>query len=384
MGLAIRIGAICLLLPWLSYGQEEEKNWTLNGYAKHLQSVFDIDGIDGYFVDNLVHNRLNFSWFLSDQVTFVAQARNRIFYGDLVRLSPAYASQVEAANNDYLDMSVHLVDKPDWVVNSTMDRLYLEYTQGNLEGRLGRQRINWGISTLWNPNDVFNAFAFTDFDYEERPGSDALRVKYYTGVASSVEFAANAARSWSSRVIATLLKFNTRNYDLQVLTGVAHREVVLGAGWAGNLKNAGFKGEWSLFVPLESGLDKSLALTLAIDQSFAGNLYLSLGYLYNSNGTTDGSLAELFSFELSAKNLYPFRHAIAISGNYPITPLISSGLTFIYSPVSSHPLFVNPTLGISIAQSWDLNLVGQLAYSDTQGRYGSAVTAAFLRLKFSF
>ena len=37
------------------------------------------------------------------------------------------------------------------------------------------------MNLVWNPNDLFNAFSFVDFDYEERPGSDALRIQKYTG-----------------------------------------------------------------------------------------------------------------------------------------------------------------------------------------------------------
>lgn len=31
----------------------------------------------------------------------------------------------------------------------------------------------------WNPNDWFNTYNYFDFDYEERPGTDAIRVRVY-------------------------------------------------------------------------------------------------------------------------------------------------------------------------------------------------------------
>ncbi|MDH3650761.1 MAG: hypothetical protein OEQ53_13840 [Saprospiraceae bacterium] len=362
---------------------EKPKNWLLTGYAKHLQTVLAIDGLNGYLVDNLLHNRLNFKAFPSDEWTFTLEIRNRMFYGDLVKLDPNYAQQIEAANNDFIDLSLHWVDQDDWVFNSTIDRVYVEWTKGNLETRLGRQRINWGISTVWNPNDLFNAFSFTDFDYEERPGSDAFRLRYYTGHTSSIEFAVSAGKTWNSRVAAALFKWNISQYDFQILSGVANNEFVIGGGWAGNIKNSGFKGEWTYFIPLEKG-ENSFAATGAFDHLFDNSLYLNLGYLYNSNGTTSGSLSNLFFFELSAKNLYPFRHAIFVMNSYPVTPLFNVSLAWIYSPVSSHPLFVNPTMTYSIAQSWDLDLVTQLAFSKEGGNYESPVKAVFLRFKVSF
>jgi hypothetical protein len=378
---------VYLLTTLTLSGQEEEKPsaWKIQGYVKQLQSVFDIDGFNTYLLDNLVHNRLNIRYEPSENFQVAVDFRNRLIYGDLVKLSPAYAAQIEKGNNDFFDLSVHLVDRNDWLVNSTIDRAYLQYIKGPWEFRAGRQRINWGISTIWNPNDLFNAFAFTDFDYEERPGSDAVRIRYYRGFASSIEIAVSAGDTWNDRVAAVLYKWNVAQYDFQVLAGFARQYWAIGGGWAGNLKTAGFKGEWTYFIPTAdvSG-DQSLALTAAIDYVFSNSLYLSAGYLYNSNGKTGGTLSELFTFELSAQNLYPFLHAIVTSLAYPITPLLNSSLALIYSPVSSHPLFINPGLTLSVAQSWDLDLVGQLAFNKENGHYESPVAAGFLRLKFSF
>ena len=373
-----------MALPLLSQ-EEDPKHWSLNGYVKQLQTVIKFDGLDNYLLDNLWHNRLNFKYFPSEGLTVVAELRTRMFYGDFVKLTPNYADQIETANNDKFDFSFHLIDKPNWVLNTTSDRFYFQYTAGNFEARLGRQRINWGINTVWNPNDLFNAFAFTDFDYEERPGSDAVRLKYYTGIASSIEVAVNLADTWRKRVAAMLYKFNVAQYDFQFLAGVANQDFVIGGGWAGNIKNSGFKGEWSYFIPTtDSELSNSFALTLAFDHLFSNSIYLNVGYLYNSEGNTGGSLAELFAFELSAKNLYPFRHSAFVSAGYPITPLMNANLALIYSPVSSQPLFLNPTLTYSLAQNWDLDLVGQIAFSKNNSTYTTAVSAGFLRIKLSF
>ncbi|MBK8502010.1 MAG: hypothetical protein IPL46_07275 [Saprospiraceae bacterium] len=374
------------LVTWSLIAQQEEKKspWEVHGYVKQLQTVFKIDGFSTYLLDNLVHNRINIRYEPSEHFLVAVDFRNRIFYGDLVKLNPSYADQVEAGNNDFFDLSTHLINKQDWVVNSTIDRAYMQYTKGSFEARLGRQRINWGISTVWNPNDLFNAFSFTDFDYEERPGSDALRLKYYLGFVSSIEVAASAGKSWDDRVVAALYKWNLSQYDFQILTGFANQNWVLGGGWAGNLKTAGFKGEWSYFIPTLESEKNSFAITASVDYSFTNGFYLSGGYLYNSNGRTKGTLSDLFSFQLSAQNLYPFRHAVISSIAYPITPLLNSSLALIYSPVSSHPLFISPNLTLSIAQSWDLDLVGQLVFNKDKGNYTSPVTAGFLRLKVSF
>ncbi|MEL6922836.1 MAG: hypothetical protein AAFO94_02230, partial [Bacteroidota bacterium] len=334
-------------------------------------------------LDQLIHNRLNFKWYPNDNWTFTAELRTRLFFGEIVKSTPNYGELVGDANNDFLDLSLLLVDQPSFVAHTMLDRLYFEYINGNWEVRLGRQRINWGINTIWNPNDIFNAFAFTDFDYEERPGSDALRVQYYTGVASSVELAVKAFDEWDEAVAAALLKFNKWNYDFQLMAGVVQGEMVLGGGWAGNLKNAGFKGELSYFQSFDETIDNSFAATLSADYSFKNGLYLSGGMLYNSNGELDRSITDLFSFELSAKNLYPYRYAFFLQGNGALSPLLSTGVALIYSPGSANALFINPNFTYSMSDDWNLDLVGQLVFNQAE-RYESPIQAIFLRFKFSF
>lgn len=378
---------ILLLLPSFLLSQnEEEKNWALTGYLKNMQTWLFFNDLpqDAFLQDNLIHNRLNFTYYANEQWTIRADLRSRAFFGDLVRAQPNYAGLIDNVNNDYFDLSMVLLDRPSWVVHSILDRLYVEYAEGDWELRIGRQRVNWGISTIWNPNDVFNAFAFTDFDYEERPGSDALRVRYFLDYASSFEIAVKAADRIDETVIAALWKFNKGNYDFQILSGLVQNEWVIGGGWAGNIKNAGFKGEWSYFVPLEERGKNSFALTLGLDYVFENGIYGNIGYLYNSNGSTNANIVGLFDFELSAKNLYPYRHALVMQASYPITPLLNGGAAIIYSPVDVHPLFINPTITYSIANNWDIDMVGQIVMNDQQGRYKSPLQAIFLRLKWSF
>lgn len=366
----------------------------LSGYVKNMQTVIFFNNsypnaqqtafTDTVFLDQLIHQRLNLNWYINDKFTLKAGWRNRIFLGDFVRSTPGYAEQVDKASNDYLNLSVLVIDNPSVVWHSVLDRLYLQYSSGDWEVRLGRQRVNWGINTVWNPNDIFNAFSFTDFDYEERPGSDAIRVKYYTGISSSIEVAAKAADNINEAVIAGLWKFNKWNYDFQLLGGYAKDDIVLGTGWAGNLKNAGFKGEFSWFTPLNDKNEKdAFTATIGVDYSFANSLYLNGGALYNSMGSSRGDASTLFSFELSAKNLYPYEWAFFGSASYPFTPLINGGLAVIYSPVKSRALFLNPTLTLSIKENWDLDLIGQIVF-DKKEKYGSSLQAAFLRLKFSY
>lgn len=377
--------------PLILNAQEKPKAWQLRGYAKTLQSLnfVKVSPLDTTFLllDNLIHQRLNFTWYINDQFTLRSDLRSRIFYGDLVKLNSNFAKDLEETANDFFDLSLILFERNDFIIHSMVDRLYMDFTKGNLEVRLGRQRINWGINTAWNPNDIFNAFSFTDFDYEERPGSDALRVKYYTGFASSIELAVKAFDKKEDAVAGILWKLNKWNYDFQLLAGIMQQDLTFGGGWAGNIKNASFKGEATYFHSLLDTVSNSFAATLGVDYSFKNSLYINGGFLYNSNGRDSLAIGggTIFLFDVSAKNLYPYKYSFFAQIMYPFTPIFNGGAALIYSPSNDQSLFVNPTLTFSIAENWDLDLVGQVSFSKSlENNYENLATAIFMRFKFSF
>jgi hypothetical protein len=383
----IFLAGLILLFSVSAFAQEEKpQRLFVNGYIKDLQSAFFLAdkqfGLDTSFMDNQIHNRLNIRWNIHSSLRFQVELRNRIFWGDQPK-SPGFIDQLDGAN-DVFDLSIGEAGPNGLAYHSMIDRLYLQYVKDQLEITLGRQRVNWGINTIWNPNDIFNAYAFTDFDYEERPGSDALRVRYYIGFASSIEIAAKAWNEDRDPVIALLGKFNKWNYDFQALAGWMESDLALGGGWAGSLGNIGFKGEFTYFHALEENDDHSFAGTVAFDYITGNSLFLNLGFLYNSNGLTQGSLLNLFNFELSAENLYPYRYSVLAQASYPFSPLISGGVAVIYSPSEAQAIFINPTISYSIASNWDFDLIGQIAFNDNGESFVSPVQALFLRFKWSF
>ncbi len=380
--------ALFILLSYSVSCQEEskEKNWTLSGYHKSLQGLFSINepsfGLDTVLSDAFLHSRLNFEWFPNDHWNFKAQLRNRFFFGELTRsvFFTNFKESLKEDGNDVINLQILNVGN-DVILHSIFDRLYGEYTKGDWEIRIGRQRINWGINTVWNPHDIFNAFTFTDFDYEERPGSDAVRIKKYTGFTGSIELAFKAFDDKDEVVAGLLWKFNKSNYDYQFLAGWAFKDLVLGAGWSGGIGDIGFKGEMTFFKSTDDLIPDVFAGTLSLDYAFQNGGFINTGVLYNS---TDNPRTNLFAFDLSARNLYPYRWATFYSYSYPFSPLTNGTIAIIYSPVNGHPLFLNPSVTYSLAQNVDLAFVGQIFLEGQSGDYRSPTKMAYLRIKWSF
>ena len=150
---------------------------------------------------------------------------------------------------DYFNLSKLIAKGPSFLLHSTIDRASIDYTRGKWQVTLGRQRINWGLNMVWNPNDIFNAYSYFDFDYEESPGTDAVRVQYYLNSTSSAEIAYKPGKNANEMIAAGLYRFTKGSYDIQALAGMVETDYVLGGGWSGVLGQAGFNGEISAFVP---------------------------------------------------------------------------------------------------------------------------------------
>jgi len=364
--------------------QEEDKNWSISGYVKDLVTINVTD--DSTLVDNLIHNRLNFSWNPSDALHLRIEMRNRLFFGDLASSIPSYGEFIDV-NNDYLDLSYYVPKNKGWLLHTMIDRAYLEWNNEKWEVRLGRQRINWGVNLIWNPNDIFNSYSFFDFDYEERPGSDALRIKRYTSFASSIELALSIDEDFDKTVLAGMYKFNMHSYDLQLFIGKSREDLTAGLGWAGNLGDAGLKGEVSYFYPYNDNfMNKALLASVSLDYNFESSLYLHGSYLYNSDGSIDILPTQLdfnTSGRLTARDLSPFQHSIFLQATYNFHPLINGGLATIYYP-STTAFFINPGVTFSITSNFDLDLIGQLYYDDLGGDFKAQARLLYARLKWSF
>ncbi|MEO9964245.1 MAG: hypothetical protein ABJF11_00560 [Reichenbachiella sp.] len=370
------------------YAQEIEKpkNWQLNGYVKDLMTVNV--GADSTMVDNLIHNRMNFKWYPTEKLNFYFEVRNRIFHGDLVKSIPQYADFVDVGN-DYFDLSYQTPKGKSWLFQSMIDRAYLEWYGNEWEIRLGRQRVNWGVNLVWNPNDLFNAYSFFDFDYEERPGSDAIRIRKYIGYAGSLELVSNFSEEIDEVVMAGMWKTNRWNYDFQFLSGKAREDLVLGMGWAGSIGDAGFKGEATYFYPYtnERFLDEALLASLTVDYSFENSLYLNGSVLFNSDGSENTSfdgLAFASSGLLTARNLSPFKYSTFVQAGYSFHPLINGGLAVIYYPSSRNTVFINPNVTFSVKPNLDLDLIGQFFLDDQLGEYRAIAKLFYARVKWSF
>lgn len=357
----------------------------LNGYIKNIQSTYFIQKIDSNASVNLIHNRLNFKINMTKSITGRLEIRNRIFYGEQVKMTPNFGAIINNYNG-LLNLSHLWINEKSFVAHSVVDRILIQYEDEKWDLKVGRQRINWGINNIWNPNDIFNAYNFLDFDYEERPGNDAIRIQRNLNLNTTLEMAYKPGKNKDETIAAFLYKFNKWKYDFQLLSGVYQSDFVVGGGWAGNIKKAGFKGEMSYFMPKNNvnNSTETFSFSLMADQTFKNDWYLSVSGLYNSNPTNllDEN-SGIYSSNLSPKLLFPFRYNFYFNAIKTISPITSFTFSSIYSP-QKNTLILLPSFSWNVATNFDVDFMAQSFFSKEKNQYKNNINNIFLRSRWSF
>jgi hypothetical protein len=367
------------------------KRLQINGYISNLQSVIFTDITQNWANENTIHNRLNFEYKLTNYFTAVIQGRNRFVYGNMLSMDSMYAANFEK-DNGIMDLNVNWLHKKSFLLNSQFDRAYISFQHRKFNLTIGRQRINWGQTFVWNPNDLFNTYSYFDFDYPERPGSDAMRFEYFTGYASGLEIVAktDSSRAFTS---ALLYRFNKWNNDFQVLGGLyCDNDLVLGAGWSGNIKSVGLYAELSYFKGLKSDTisNSYFYASLAANYVFPNNLQVQTEFLYASipQGFKYSNFNDLLNRPLNVKNLAFSEYSVFFMLGYPVTPLLTANISLMWLP-SLKAYYIGPNVSYSLGDNLEASLAVQNFNAKFPGNSLSELinmsyTIALLRFRYSF
>jgi hypothetical protein len=366
------------------------KKLDLNGYVSLMESATkaNFQGNDLLWEFQCL-NRLNINWYFAKEWTAVLQGRNRLLLGDPVKRGGQAHLDILSEDQGLTDMNWNLGSGNSWLLNTSVDRCYLNYSRGKFQVTAGRQRINWGQTYVWNPNDWFNNYSFFDVEYIERPGSDALRLQYFTGVLSHIEAVVKTDRSHKI-TLAGLFKTNLKGYDLQLIGGLlAKNDLGIGMGWSGKLGQIGFIGEMTYLHPAAHSSDSSglFLMSVAFDYTFSNSLTLQAEGFYNQHGDRQvESFTEYFSRNLTVKDLSFTTWSFCLQASYPINTLWNTSFAAMYFP-DAGGYYLGPSVTCSVAR----NVEAALFFQHFNGKSPYPViakrekyTLGFLRVRFSF
>lgn len=369
-----------------------------NGYAKYLFSSSKIPHIENRLSDNLIHLRLNTRWYATENITTAIELRFRAFHGESVEEISEFSELIQT-KHDFAELDAILWESEKSIGYLELDRFWIEYVKNNFQITIGRQRVAWGTCWVWNPTDLFNPRNVLNFDYEEFPATDALRVQYYTGPVTKIDATYQPAKDPKNQIFAGLWSLNEWDYDINFLAGIRFKRWLTGFSWAGDISDAGFRGEVLVSqAPNEpdtnstykqsgesslSSWDKPIiSIALSGDYTFPNTFYIHTEILYNNNGKTSNII--LFQEEaLSQGMLSAARWSFYQEFSYDMTPLLRATIYGIFNP-DDRSFVVVPSMSYSIITNLDLFLISQFFNGEDLTQFGEYGTSFYARIKFSF
>ncbi|WP_428774835.1 hypothetical protein [Vibrio sp.] len=388
-------GALCILgLTLISGycsaqvpGLEPEKDWQLGGYVKYMLT-YTLPDHQSNTLDHLIHQRFNFEYRFKPGWSFNAGMRNRLLAGDSVDIP--YYKQLASHDTGYWDLNRNLIEEDSWFVNSQFDRLFVDWKNSDWNARLGRFRINWSMNTIWNPNDLLNAYSIYDFDYEERAGSDALLIGRNLGIADGFELVFSPKRDQQLNDYLARYYGNYSGWDYQLIGGKNALDNVIGAGFATDWYGAGIRGEYSWYQARRDyyqgrRLSNNQVFSLESDYSFASdrNWLLRAAYLYIEHPLAVFSAQSYLSLPLNSKSLSFSRHTGYVEVGFDLTPLNRTALSSVIYDDGSY--FVGLSNSYSLANDWQLLAVLQRFDGAGGSLFGDTpATLLFANIRWSF
>ncbi|MGM0497707.1 MAG: hypothetical protein ACQESJ_07290, partial [Bacteroidota bacterium] len=164
-------------------------------------------------------------------------------------------------------------------------------------------------------------------------------------------------------------------------------EYVAGAGWSGNLNDAGFNGEITYIHPTDSKQNNSgiLLSSVSANYMFNNSLYLMAEGYYNGNykNMEVNRFSGFYFQDLSVKTLSFSEFSWFAQASYPIHPLLDGTLAFMYYP-DIDGYFINPSLNYSLTDNVQLSMHSQIFQGKFGGTTKEKINFLFFRFKWSF
>jgi len=199
----------------------------------------------------------------------------------------------------------------------------------------------------------------------------------------NVELAAANTGKIHGNIAALKYNLNKWGYDMQLITGWFKQHITLGTGWAGNIKDAGFKGEAQYFFANKDSAD-DLNISLEGDYMFKKGWYMNVGLLFNKNGLYKTvNNWDAVDLKISPETLMPTKWNFIVSTAKEFTPLLSANMSVLYAP-GTNLLILFPSIQYNIATNLDVNFVWQSFFAGLNEKFEAVNHRCFLRIKWNF
>lgn len=301
-----------------------------------------------------------------------------------------------------------------------LDRLSVEIHLAPLELSVGRLPLNYSVTHILTPNDLFAPFSAAAINKIYKPGVDALRANYALSPLASVELAAvlgsnaDGVPRWTQSALIARATMVAWEVQWAVLGGKLAQRWFVGASLQGEMGPFGVRAEGHVGFPDEDadgvldadeisaegllGREVHLRVAAGIDKSFEWrNLNVAFEAMYLSDGAwrSDGYVARL-ARRSPDELLYLNRMYLGLSVGGEILPILRAMALALWNTQDGSGLAM-ASLVYSAADEVDVALglllpwgalpdsaAALLSSGDLESEFGYVPMTAFLEARVFF
>ena len=357
----------------------------LSGYVNNSSLVGGTrpDPFDETLWQNLTSQRLNFKWRINNfDLQISSQTTFSFGNKDILNLIKSTSTE----DHNLLKLSYRLVDDEKKWLNFALDRVALRWSTEHFEISVGRQRINWGNTILWHPNDIFNSSPYINLIYPEKMGCDAVRASFFHNEVATSEIAVSADRR-GSPTVAILHRNLFRKLDYQLLGGVYKGHFLFaGGGFTTELNSFNIRFEGSYFHDYRTVEEQRdiVQIAMGVDRVFKNNLIIQTELLYTNKpyDITDLILSYQPN-EDSVRELTISRWSFAGQLYYPVSNLFAINSVVAYFP-DQEAIYLGAGMNIHITKNLDASLMAHAFRYTLKQSYTMEGVAGTLQIKYFF
>ncbi len=296
--------------------------------------------------------------------------------------TPLNISTNNATIRQTVKLKWNLVNESNFISEHYFDRIYIKqrFSWGDLV--FGRQRIAWGSGRVWNPTDLFNPINPANFFKIEKDGADAISSKIFLGNFTDLNIIANFTDKINHANYGFRFRTNYNEFDIAFIGGYFDKRYIIGFDLAGNLFDAGVRGESKISIDEYDSKDNFTKYIVGVDYQFTSKLYALLEYHYNGEGKKNKSEYEFLKL-INGQILNMNKNYINATANYLIHPLVNLSLSETHN-LNDGSGFVGFTIQYSYLANLDLSASAQFSYGDEYTEYWFYGNSMYLLGQFYF
>ena len=354
---------------------------TISGYYKNLFSTSKTTSAGEHFFSDLNRLRLQFRIKPNSNLEFLFTLDNEVLFNDFSNTSDFNTIRqkdqrsIASMDTDYVSR-----DRKHTFIRHLLYRAYLKYKNDSFHPTIGKQNIDYSRMRFFGPLDLFNPQSPLDVEQEERTGTDAINLEYFTGATSSLNIVAAPASTNSESSFGMRLLRKYGDYDLSFVAGEFRKDEIAGFGFDGYILVAGLRGEF-MYSHSDNGNDFA-RIALGADYSPSPRLYILGEYFYNGGASSNISHF-MSSYKYSRRMRSIKKHLLSFMVKYEITPLLTFEKYMIYDPQGKSAFF-NPQIRYNILTNIDITCGLQLFTGGSNSEFGNYKNLYYTEIKYFF